>query len=57
MYIYCRIGISHATKKADFSVFRVYFISRVRKFYSLVSAMDQLGVNFTLKPYILANCK
>ena len=48
---YCRIGIYLATKnsrKADFSVFRVYFISRANKSYSLVSASDRLGVNFTL---------
>ena len=38
-YHYCRIGIYRVTKisrKADLSVFRVYFISRVSVFYSAI---------------------
>ena len=37
--VYCRIGIYRVTKisrKADFSFFRVYFISRVSVFYSAI---------------------
>ena len=38
-FVYCRIGIYSASeilRKADFSVFRVYFISRASKFYSAI---------------------
>ena len=41
---YCRIGIYCATKnlrKADFSVFRVYFILRVSMFYSAIYCTKQ----------------